>query len=402
MWTVNKSLLFCFRNFVLASFLFSDSGFAQESFPNSVQEKTVSKYDTVTQSEDMMQPSGLGWTLYLGADGGYVQVAAKDTNEESHKKGYHLGIQGTSFLFINQIGLDIGVGFYRNSVSGNTPEKYKNLDGIEEDIENAQITTQALQLQFAGKYLFSNGWGLGPIGTVLFGEDTGFTPGKSSVPETVFAGLTVHKDFESNPKSNLRMRVGAKVLASLNLTQRTAYLALLSFDIGLPLIRPKTYIVERETLEMKQRTQKKVVERTIEKTVVKERNRFLFDSQTINFETDKSTLSPSSIVFLQKLSKLLQEDANLWNSLLVEGHTDKRGSREHNQTLSEERAQAVKRILISSGISEKRVYAQGFGFDVPFDPGSDALSLARNRRVEMNFSGVTNPQKLRRIVEASK
>jgi outer membrane protein OmpA-like peptidoglycan-associated protein len=365
-------------------------------------EKVVSKYDTVNETEDFSQPTGLGWSLFLGLDGGYAQVVAKNTEEESHKKGYHLGLQALNYLYINQIGLDVGVGFYRNGVSGNTPEKFQNVDGKTEDIENTQITTQALQMQFAAKYLFSKGWAIGPMGMVFFGEDTGFSPGKSVVPESVFAGLTLQKELGTETNDKLRVRFGAKALASLNLSKRSAYLALLHVDFGLPLIVPKTYLVERETLEMRQRTQKKVVEKTLEKTVVKERNRFMFDSQTINFETDKAILSSNSREFLFRLGKLLNEDTQLWGTVLIEGHTDKRGSKEHNKELSEQRAQSVKQALIQAGIPAQKIYAQGFGFDVPFDTGSDPVALARNRRVEMNFSSVNNPQRLRRLIESAK
>jgi outer membrane protein OmpA-like peptidoglycan-associated protein len=391
--------------FLLFAFLLlSENAFAQNKTDEIIEtkEKTLTKYENLNESEDKNKPTGLGLTFYLGIEGGYAHVSAEDTFEESTKKGYHLDVKGISYLYINQIGLDFGLGFYRNHVAGTEPEKFKNDQGNEENIENTKITTQALQLDFNAKYLVGSGFGLGPSAMVFFGEDTGFSPGKAAVPETVFAGLIFHKDLHSQASENLHMRFGLRGLVSLNLSVRTAYIALASFEIGIPVLQPKTNLVEKELVEIRQRTQKKRVEKYVEKIIVKEKNRFMFDSQTINFETDKSVLSEKSVLFLQKLGKALQEDANLWTSVLIEGHTDKRGSKEHNAALSEARAGSVKQTLLSTGIPANKIFSQGFGFDVPFDQGNDPLALAKNRRVEMNFSGVANPQKLRKIIESSK
>lgn len=67
--------------------------------------------------------------------------------------------------------------------------------------------------------------------------------------------------------------------------------------------------------------------------------------------------------------------------VVIEGHTDARGSDEYNQTLSERRAQSVKRYLVSiHGIDPARLRAVGHGEMLPIDPANPNGPV--NRRVQ--------------------
>ncbi len=63
--------------------------------------------------------------------------------------------------------------------------------------------------------------------------------------------------------------------------------------------------------------------------------------------------------------------------LRVEGHTDAQGSDSYNQTLSEERAEAVKSLLAEGGLAPEDIEVRGFGRTQPLLIGDDA----ENRRV---------------------
>ncbi|UOQ68251.1 OmpA family protein [Hymenobacter volaticus] len=63
----------------------------------------------------------------------------------------------------------------------------------------------------------------------------------------------------------------------------------------------------------------------------------------------------------------------------VAGHTDKIGEPQKNQTLSEQRAEAVKSYLVKAGIAAERISTAGYGDTRPLYPSPDA----RNRRVEV-------------------
>ncbi|MBS1197115.1 MAG: OmpA/MotB [Proteobacteria bacterium] len=75
--------------------------------------------------------------------------------------------------------------------------------------------------------------------------------------------------------------------------------------------------------------------------------------------------------------------------MLIQGHTDERGSREYNLSLGQKRAEAVKRNLILLGAKEDQVEAVSFGKEKPAAEGHDEAAWAQNRRAQMLYKGVT-------------
>lgn len=104
----------------------------------------------------------------------------------------------------------------------------------------------------------------------------------------------------------------------------------------------------------------------------------------IQFETAKYVIKPLSFVILDHVVKVLADNP----SYLVEiqGHTDNEGLAEKNQTLSENRAKAVRDYLISKGIDAKRLTANGYGQTRPIVPNTTSEGKSMNRRVEFVVS----------------
>jgi len=78
----------------------------------------------------------------------------------------------------------------------------------------------------------------------------------------------------------------------------------------------------------------------------------------------------------------------------VNGHTDRLGSAQYNQKLSEKRADAVKAYLVSKGVDGSKIETYGFGKTQPVKSCPDQKSrkaliecLAPNRRVEVEIQG---------------
>ena len=69
----------------------------------------------------------------------------------------------------------------------------------------------------------------------------------------------------------------------------------------------------------------------------------------------------------------------------VEGHTDASGGREYNLALGQKRAEAVRRAMSLSGLSESQIEAVSFGKEKPADMGSDDTAAAKNRRAEISY-----------------
>lgn len=100
----------------------------------------------------------------------------------------------------------------------------------------------------------------------------------------------------------------------------------------------------------------------------------------IYFEFDKSTLLADSFFELNKLHNLLRENQEM--EIMIEGHTDIIGSDEYNKTLSQQRAKAVVDYLVKKGISNTRIYFQGYGRQLPIASNDSEDGRSRNRRVE--------------------
>ncbi len=64
----------------------------------------------------------------------------------------------------------------------------------------------------------------------------------------------------------------------------------------------------------------------------------------------------------------------------VEGHTDKRGSREYNVALGERRANAVANILMLKGVPQDQISVVSYGKEKPAAFGDDESSWSQNRR----------------------
>jgi outer membrane protein OmpA-like peptidoglycan-associated protein len=102
----------------------------------------------------------------------------------------------------------------------------------------------------------------------------------------------------------------------------------------------------------------------------------------IYFDTDKSDVKAESKPTLDEVATLLKIDRSL--KIEISGHTDSTGDKAHNAKLSEARAQAVMKALVTGyGIDPARLTAKGFGDAKPVAPNTSEESRAKNRRVEL-------------------
>ena len=102
----------------------------------------------------------------------------------------------------------------------------------------------------------------------------------------------------------------------------------------------------------------------------------------ILFDTGKATIKPESSKALQMIIDVLKNDEAL--QLEIQGHTDNTGTKAANQTLSQQRAAAVRDYLIKTGgIAAARLTAVGYGDTKPVAPNTTEDGKAQNRRVEL-------------------
>ena len=103
------------------------------------------------------------------------------------------------------------------------------------------------------------------------------------------------------------------------------------------------------------------------------------------FDTGKYTLKPGTQISLAKVSGILQAYPGL--KVQVEGYTDSVGGDDYNQKLSENRANGVMNFLVSQGVAQDHISAQGFGKSNPVADNSTATGRSQNRRVNLVVSG---------------
>jgi peptidoglycan-associated lipoprotein len=96
------------------------------------------------------------------------------------------------------------------------------------------------------------------------------------------------------------------------------------------------------------------------------------------FAFDRSDISPEARQILTRQADWLRRYPNV--TVTIEGHCDERGTREYNLALGERRAQAVKNVLVASGISASRMSTISYGKERPAVVGSSEESYAQNRR----------------------
>lgn len=102
------------------------------------------------------------------------------------------------------------------------------------------------------------------------------------------------------------------------------------------------------------------------------------------FETDEAELKPGAAMEIDHLAAFLEENPD--RRLLIEGHTDARGSEAYNKGLSRERAYAVADELAERGIERDRMRPVGLGESFPVASNDTAAGQQQNRRVEVVIS----------------
>ena len=103
--------------------------------------------------------------------------------------------------------------------------------------------------------------------------------------------------------------------------------------------------------------------------------------EQVQFDTGKATIKPASNELLDEVGQVLVQHPEM-TKVEVQGHTDNRGSAALNKTLSQARAEAVRKALLKRGIAAERLVAQGYGADKPLEGNDTDEGRQKNRRVQ--------------------
>ena len=122
-------------------------------------------------------------------------------------------------------------------------------------------------------------------------------------------------------------------------------------------------------------------------------------TSSIRFASGTSDLSDASHAVLDEIAETLRH----WPELSIEigGHTDSQGAAAFNQTLSEQRAQAVLDDLLKryGDLDAAQYSVKGYGEDAPIADNATRDGRAENRRVEFK---VLNTEEIKRVITKQK
>lgn len=104
----------------------------------------------------------------------------------------------------------------------------------------------------------------------------------------------------------------------------------------------------------------------------------LAQKRTYYFDFDKSEIRESDKPAILANAGYLIEHPE--SKIILEGHTDPRGSREYNVALGERRANAVQDMLRSHGVPAKQIRVVSYGAERPAVAGHSEYAYQQDRR----------------------
>lgn len=109
-----------------------------------------------------------------------------------------------------------------------------------------------------------------------------------------------------------------------------------------------------------------------------------FVARDVLFEFNSDQLYPEAEESLQRLVDYALKPPG-FKSMTIEGHTDSIGKAQYNLSLSQRRAESVRRKLIEMGLPAAKAKAIGYGESKPIANNGNFQGRAMNRRVEFRI-----------------
>lgn len=111
----------------------------------------------------------------------------------------------------------------------------------------------------------------------------------------------------------------------------------------------------------------------------------ILSKRSVYFDYDKYEIKPEYKDLVAAHAKFLVDNRQF--KMLIQGHTDERGSREYNIALGQKRADAVKKALVLLGAREDQVESVSLGEEKPSCVDASEACWSKNRRGDMLYNG---------------
>ena len=148
-------------------------------------------------------------------------------------------------------------------------------------------------------------------------------------------------------------------------------------------VKAKNYLFHSENFDIPSGSSDNLVSKTIELKNIEIGSKIAL--RNVFFDLGKATLRAESNGELDRVVKLLKDVPTL--KIEISGHTDNTGSATLNETLSQQRAEAVVTYLKIKGIVPARLTAKGYGAAKPVTSNTTEDGRQQNRRTEFEIKG---------------
>ncbi|MFT7185854.1 MAG: peptidoglycan-associated lipoprotein [Pseudohongiellaceae bacterium] len=109
----------------------------------------------------------------------------------------------------------------------------------------------------------------------------------------------------------------------------------------------------------------------------------LREVRTFYFDFDQSSVKVEARASLAAHAEFLA--ANPAIKIVLEGHTDERGTKEYNIALGEGRAKSISSFLVVNGVSRAQIEVVSYGEERPADMAHTDAAWAQNRRAYIEY-----------------
>ncbi len=303
---------------------------------------------TLDENGTFTEPKNLGYPINTIDDNRYFVLSASgNTGYYSGGGENSIGEQDIFKITTGKIekpvlALLLGKVYFNDVPTGSTMNLYKQVEG---ELEGTFVSNKE-----TGKYVMALSPGIYEIVVQL---ESGETVSDSVRLDQIIEYVVLHKDFRIYSDSNLIAKNDAALQAILDAELKK---------------EDKT-IDTLFTDNINEKIELKPMETGRE-----------FKLNNILYDFDKATLRPESVVELDRLVIILNEQATI--KVEISSHTDFKGSDAYNQKLSQARAKSVTDYLTQKGISKNRLVAKGYGESKPVATNDTEEGMQLNRRTE--------------------
>lgn len=109
----------------------------------------------------------------------------------------------------------------------------------------------------------------------------------------------------------------------------------------------------------------------------------ILEHDTVYFSFNSSEITPEMRNIIDKHMNFLKKHTDI--KVILEGHTDERGSNSYNVVLGEKRAQSIKDILLQAGVPDTQVEIISYGELRPTTTGGNEANWSKDRRAIFTY-----------------